>query len=139
MYSHKNAYGNSWRQGKNLFHSFGIILKSQVKHNALIQINWPFWILTLLHFNPCWNYHFLYSLFKSAKYLPSIFCEFKFVSDREQLCKEYFLVASFHSSSHRYAPVPEQNLNDYMTQGINWSTFEQRIEKMTLTTSIRME
>ena len=46
----------------------------------------------------------------------------------EQLCKEYFLVASFHSSSHRYAPVPEQNLNDYMTQGINWSTFEQRIE-----------
>ena len=53
----------------------------------------------------------------------------------EQLCKEYFLVASFHSSSHRYAPVPEQNLNDYMTQGINWSTFEQRIEKMTITTS----
>ena len=62
----------------------------------------------------------------------------KYISDMEQLSKEYFLVASFHSSS-RYAPVPQQNLNDYMTQGINWSTFEQRIEKMTLTTSIRME
>ena len=90
--------------------------------------------MTLLFSNRHHNCHFLYSLFKSAKYLPSIFCEFKFISDREQLCKEYFLVASFHSSSHRYAPVPEQNLNDYMTQGINWSTFEQRIEKMTLKT-----